>query len=189
MKPYLKTTLSIALIAVISGCSGKSFTMQDYADEWFNNTPKEEVTNTKDKTTKEAPAESTTETVVQKSTEPKQKSSSSISDEETNKAIKSGPGADIAWSSTYKQDEKMKGQGAMQKGLDTWTKEEWVPATEGDANQTQKDKEANEHFTIQHYVDKYEKYRDKDKQKWQDSGKKRPEANYEKINRLPVIGK
>lgn len=100
---------------------------------------------------------------------------------------KKNPAADIAWSSTSKADVHNKGQGAMQKSLDAWTKEEWEPAFEGDANQTQRDKEASEHFTLQHYIDKAGTYMDK--KEAENAGEAKEPSHYDKIKSLPVIGK
>jgi len=47
--------------------------------------------------------------------------------QQPNAAIKQGVGAKVTGSAVYQQDEKMHGQGAMQKGLDTWLKEDWAP--------------------------------------------------------------
>jgi hypothetical protein len=240
MNKYYKTSLSIALIALISGCSGKSFTMQEYADKWFNDehpqtkeeiqvdkeqekavdtvekkresiqesksiveeeptpqtqeepVPKQETQasskkieeksetstykeketlpqNTKDikpqnelpaKTTKVEKTAAATTAVVATSPKPKSK---------TINPGKSTVGSSIAPSSVNKRDTHMKGQGAMQSGLDTWTKEEWEPAFKDDENQTIKDEEANKHFTIQHYIDKYSKYSKSKDKEWEES--------------------
>jgi hypothetical protein len=265
MKKHYKTSLSIALIALISGCSGKSFTMQEYADKWFNDEhpqtqeeikadkeqekavdtvekkrediqesksiiEKEPTEATPSQDEVEPKKEATTETVKSKeAVEPTQTSTYkekenlsqntkevkpqnelpakttkvektaaattavvATSPKPKSKAInpgKSTVGASIAPSSVNKRDTHMKGQGAMQSGLDTWTKEEWEPAFKDDENQTIKDKEANEHFTIQHYIDKYSKYSKSKDKEWEESGKEKPEANYEKMNKMPVIGK
>lgn len=101
-------------------------------------------------------------------------------------ADKNSPGAKIAWSSTDKQDEKMQGKGALQQSLDEWMSEKWEPAFEGDVEQVEKDKAANEHFTIQHYVDKSKKYLDKKEE--EKEGKPQEPSHYEKIKSMPVIG-
>jgi len=154
-------TLSLITVSTIFflGCSGKNITLQDYADKWFNDS------NT--------------------STEKKEVTEIKIKQETPNK----NPAADVAWSSVSKRDVHNKGNGSMQNSLDTWTKEEWDPSFEGDAEQVKKDENASDHFTLQHYMDKRQKYLKKDKEKWEKSGKKKPEANYEKMERLPVIGK
>jgi len=108
---------------------------------------------------------------------------------EPNAAIKQGVGAKILPSSTYQAYEKNDGQGQMQKSLDEWTKEEWEPAFEGDEEQAQKDKEANEHFTLQHYYDKSYKYLNIKEEERIKAGLDKEPAHYEKINKLPVIGK
>ncbi len=174
MKQTIQLTLILFATALLTGCNGKSFTLQSYADSYFNdkNTSSEEAS-----TTVEENEQSTAET----------KTGSNIDDETTNSALKKGPGSDIAWSSTYKQDKKTEGKGALQQSLDTWTEEEWEPAVEGDLNQTQKDEAANEHFTIQHYVDKAGKYFDKKEE--ENAGKPKEPANYEKLESMPVIGK
>ena len=102
---------------------------------------------------------------------------------------KHNPAADIAWSSMSKRDVRNKGEGSMQKSLDEWTEEEWDPTFEGDKEQVAKDKNASDHFTLQHYMDKRQKYLKAEEEKWEKSGKKKPDAHYEKMNRLPVIGK
>jgi len=159
MNTSFKLSALLLSTSLFLGCSGKSFSLQSYADEYFNEA-NQTTTNKKNEN-------------IEVTKEP-------------NAAIKSGPGSDIAWSSTYKQDKKLQGQGSMQKGLDTWTKEEWEPAFEGDVNQTQKDKEANEHFTLQHYYDKSQKYLDiKEKE---NEGKPKEPSHYEKMKSLPVIG-
>lgn len=177
----LSHQLSMFLIssALLTGCSGKSFTLQSYADEYFNDKePKEEVQSTQaEETSTQVQDVQNNETAV---------SSSNIDDSTTNAALKSGPGADIAWSSTYKKNKESKGQGALQKKLDAWTQEEWEPAFEGDENQSIKDEEANEHFNLQHYVDKVGKYMEK--KEAEKEGEPQEPAHYEKISKLPVIG-
>ena len=184
----LSTQLSLVLIlaALNSGCSGKPFTLQSYADEYFNdkNSTKEmegKGSTEPIETTQTVEEETKTDTSSNNIAVP----SSNIDDETTNAAIKSGPGSDIAWSSTYKKD-KEKGGGALQKSLDEWTQKEWEPAFEGDVNQSNKDQEANEHFTLQHYVDKAGKYMDK--KDAEEAGKPQEPAHYEKMESLPVIG-
>lgn len=164
------TIITVSSILTLSGCSGKNITLQDYADKWFNDKPKEEVTKGDTKTTQIE--------VVEKEEVPVKRATP-----------KKNPAADIAWSSVSKRDVHNEGEGSMQKGLDKWTKEEWDPAFEGDEEQAKKDANASEHFTLQHYMDKRQKYLEKDKEKWEKSGKKKPEANYKKMERLPVIGK
>jgi hypothetical protein len=174
MKLTIQLTLILFATALLSGCNGKSFTLQSYADEYFNDD---------NRSSEEAP-----QTVSVKDEDiTESKSSSNIDDKSTNSALKEGPGSDIAWSSTYKKNKSTEGKGALQQSLDTWTKEEWEPAFEGDLNQTEKDKAANEHFTIQHYVDKAGKYFDKKEE--ENAGKPKEPAHYEKLESLPVIGK
>jgi len=180
----LSIQLSLILLAgsLLTGCSGKSFTLQSYADEYFNDKDTEKETQ---KTEQEDLTESQQHTQEVK-TNNTSVLSSDIDDSTTNTALKSGPGADIAWSSTYKKDKENDGKGALQKKLDRWTQEEWEPAFEGDENQSIKDKEANEHFTLQHYFDKAEKYMEK--KEAEEAGQPQEPAHYEKINQLPVIG-
>ncbi|HIC43986.1 MAG TPA: hypothetical protein EYO73_06760 [Sulfurimonas sp.] len=102
---------------------------------------------------------------------------------------KKNPAADVAWSSVSKRDVNNKGKGSMQNSLDTWIEKEWEPSFEGDKEQAKKDANASEHFTLQHYMDKRQKYLKSKEEKWETSGKKKPEANYEKMKKLPVIGK
>lgn len=176
----MKTTVQLSLLllgtALFSGCNGKSFTLQSYADEYFNDN------NT---STKEAP-----QTVkVNDETATEVKSSSNINDQTTNSALKKGPGTDIAWSSTYKQDKKTEGKGAMQQSLDTWLEEEWNPTFENDPEQAKQEESANKHFTLQHYYDKRIKYLESEEEKQEASGKPKEPAHYEKMESLPVIGK
>lgn len=169
MKRSYKVLTLILGSSLMVGCSGKSLSMQNYADKWFNEKP--------------------VKTEVSEKKTAKQNSSSYIEYEKTNKAIKSGTGADIAVSSTYKRDQKMKGKGILQKSLDTWMKEEWEPTFKGDKEQVKEDKKANKHFTMQHYVDKYSKYLKTKEDKLKKSGEEKPETHYEKIDKMIVIGK
>ena len=169
LKIFSLTTVSFIFLL---GCSGKNITLQDYADKWFNE--KEEVVDKKSKKSSlDADASVKTNQVVKVKRE----------------TPKKNPAADVAWSSVSKRDVHNKGEGSMQKSLDTWTQEEWDPAFEGDKVQAEKDANASEHFTLQHYMDKRQKYLQTDKEKWEKSGKEKPEANYKKMERLPVIGK
>jgi len=174
MKLTIQFTLVLLATTLLSGCNGKPFTLQSYADDYFSdkNTSNEEVSKA---------VKVSDESAVQV------KSSSNIDDQTANPSLEEGPGADITWSSTYKQDKKMQGQGAMQQSLDTWTKEEWEPVFKDDENQTKAGEAAHEHFTIQHYVDKAGKYLDKKEE--ENAGKPKEPAHYEKIESLPVIGK
>lgn len=174
MKLTIQFTLVLLATTLLSGCNGKSFTLQSYADGYFND---------KNTSSKESPQTVT----IKDETVDHVKTSSSLDDKTTNPALKEGPGADIAWSSTYKQDKKTEGKGALQQSLDTWTDEEWEPAFVGDVNQSEQDKAAHEHFTIQHYVDKAGKYLDKKEE--ENAGKPKEPAHYEKMESLPVIGK
>ena len=175
--------------------------MQDYADEWFNDkkeTQKEvSTTSTVDNNTVTEKNE-----ITQKEKEPAPKAENTeLSSEakQTNKSIKTEPkktktveGAairkgvpsQVAWSSMDKHKD-----GQMQKSLDKWTEEEWNPTFEGDEEQAKKDENASEHFTLQHYMDKRAKYLKSEEERIKASGKPKPEANYEKMDKLPVIGK
>jgi len=202
MNTLYKTSLSITLIALISGCSGKSFTMQDYADEWFNDKEKtkQEVSSTKsdnDKMEIESTKSDTIkqETIKTETTKPKEKiaqvnetSQPKVKTTTPKKvegaAIRKGVPSQVAWSSVDKHKD-----GQMQKSLDTWTEEEWNPTFEGDEEQAKKDANASEHFTLQHYMDKRAKYLKSEEERIKASGKPKPEANYEKMDKLPVIGK
>jgi len=199
MKLSYKLSLTLLSITLLTGCGGKNFTMQSYADKWFNDKPTGKTT-TKDKTveTKEAVTETKkvedTKIVKEKAPESKQVAQKQevkkvAKKEPLNNPGKSKIGSTIAPSSVNQRDEHMGGQGAMQTSLNTWTEEEWNPAFEGDEEQTKLDEEATEHFTIQHYIDKYEKYSDTKDEEFKKSGKTKPEANYEKMNKMPVIGK
>jgi len=157
----------VSIIFLLGGCSGKNITLQDYADKWFND--KKEVPNKTTSTMENTPINNDTKRVKRETP-------------------KKNPAADVAWSSVSKRDVHNEGEGSMQKSLDTWTKEEWDPSFEGDAEQAKKDANASKHFTLQHYMDKRQKYLQKDKEKWEKSGKKKPEANYKKMERMPVIG-
>ena len=236
MKLNYKLLLSAFLITLITGCSGKSFTMQEYADKWFNDKnpetskevkadkvqekevdvvePKEEEKHFSKQETEKEPEvkpEAVKEEPTVQAEEPTQKVETikaptqekeviKLKEVEVNEAVpiqkeksinpgKSEVGASIAPSSVNKRDARMEGQGAMQTNLDTWTKEKWEPVFVGDEEQAEKDRQADEHFTIQHYIDKYHKYSASEKEKWENTEGGKPEANYEKMNRLPVIGK
>jgi hypothetical protein len=102
-------------------------------------------------------------------------------------ADKNTPAADVAWSSTNKQDEKAQGKGALQQSLDKWMSEEWDSSFEDDEAQAKEDEAAKEHFTIQHYLDKSKKYLDK-KEK-EEAGEPKKKAHYESLNSLPVISR
>ncbi len=149
--------------ALISGCSGKNITLQDYADKWFN---EKEVTDTKEDTDN---LEQPRIVILEKREEPKK-----------------NPAADIAWSSTSKADVHNKGEGALQKNLDGWMKKEWKPAFEGDTEQAEKDEAAEKHFTLQHYYDKSQSYLEKKEKK--NEGKPKKPAHYETLKSLPVVG-
>jgi len=201
MKTFYRTSLSIALITLISGCSGKSFTMQDYADEWFNNKEKtkQEQAFSKsksNKTVRESKKMDITEakkTVKTESIKPKEVTTQIKVESQPVKtspkevqgaAIRKGVPSQVAWSSTDKHKD-----GQMQRSLDKWTEEEWNPTFEGDEEQVKKDENASQHFTLQHYMDKRAKYLKSEEERIKASGKPKPEANYEKMDKLPVIGK
>ncbi len=152
--------------AVFLGCSGKNITLQDYADTWFNETPQTAEADKADKAVKGPRGE----LIKKKREEPKK-----------------NPAADIAWSSTSKADVRNKGKGSLQQKLDKWIEEEWDPAFEGDKDQAKKDKAADEHFTLQHYYDKSQKYLGIKKK--EDENRSKEPAHYEKMEALPVIGK
>ena len=211
MKENYKLLVILMSAFIFIGCSEKSFSMQSYADKWFNDKhpqtaqeiqvdkeQEKEIDLIEPKGQHNFDEEPKTEQDMNIASKNKASdklqekdvvttSSSHIDNTKTNASLKTGAGASIVWSSTYKRDEKTKGQGAAQKSLDTWTKEEWEPKFKGDANQTKADKEANKHFTLQHYVDKIENYMNK--KELQEAGKPKEPANYEKMNKLPVIGK
>ncbi|MBE0499731.1 MAG: hypothetical protein IBX43_10960 [Campylobacterales bacterium] len=102
-------------------------------------------------------------------------------------ADKNTPAANVAWSSTDKQDEKTQGKGALQQSLDKWMSEEWESSFEDDAEQAKKDEAAQEHFSLQHYVDKSKKYMDKKEE--EEAGEPKKKAHHESLNSLPVIGR
>ncbi len=175
MKLTIQLTLILFVTVLLSGCSGKSFSLQSYADTYIN-----------DKNTSSSETSATVKTdekSIQEAT------SSNIDDEATNTALKKGPGADIAWSSTYKKDKRTERKGAMQESLDRWMEEEWNPTFENDAEQAKKDEDANKHFTLQHYYDKRIKYLESEEEKQKASGKPKEPAHYEKMESLPVIGR
>ncbi len=83
------------------------------------------------------------------------RSSSDESDaQQPNAAIKQGVGAKITGSAVYQQDKEMHGQGAMQKGLDTWLKEDWEP-TFADENKAAPDGDSD--GAVENKKDKVEK--------------------------------
>ena len=114
---------------------------------------------------------------------------SSKDEPQTNASIKTGVGSDIAYSTTYKRDKKMKGEGTLQKSLDAWLKEEWNPSFEGNETELSNDTNASTGFTLQHYYDKAQIYLKKKEEERVRSGKAKEPAHYEKMNSLPVIGK
>lgn len=75
-----------------------------------------------------------------------------------------------------------KGDGAIQKQLDTWVEKEWTPAVEANESIKEMNTDTKRPFTLQEYADKAEIYL-----------KGRPEktepSHMEKLNQLPVIGK
>ena len=195
MRHTYKFSLILLSTTMFLGCSEKSFTLQSYADDYFNNKPgQEEVktidTKTESKVVKTAEIhkeEVTSEVTLKHPASAKiSKSANDTHPETINAAIKIGPGSDIAWSTTYKRDKGAEGKGALQKSLDEWFNEEWFPAFEGDVEQAKADKNATATFTLQHYVDKVGKYMDyKDAAK---AGQPQEPAHYEKIKSMPVIG-
>lgn len=166
----MKLTIQLSLIlfgtALLSGCSGKNITLQDYADKWFN---EKEVSESNASSSNN---ENSKQVVLEKRDDPKK-----------------NPAADIAWSSTSKADVRNKGEGSLQKSLDTWLEEEWDPTFENNPEQAEKEEEAKKHFTLQHYYDKRIKYLESEEKKQKASGKPKEPAHYEKMESLPVIGK
>jgi len=160
MKLSIQLSIILIITSLNSGCSGKPFTLQSYADDYFNDT---NATGSED--------------------------SAALTEEElgANPTLKHGHGARIAGSSTYNKDKERDQKGAMQKSLDSWLENEWEPTFEDDVNQTKLDKEAEDRFTIQHYIDKVDKYMDK--KEAEKEGQPYEPAHYEKMKELPVIGK
>ena len=154
---YTLLTLSVTLL-LTAGCSNKQFSLQTYADKYFNNKTKEDTVLTSPEQSKKI--------------------------ETTNPSLKQGPASDIAWSRTYKNED-----GALQKGLDQWIKEDWDPSFEGNNTQTAKDANATHSFTLQHYYDKSQVYLKKQEDQRREAGEDKEPAHYEKVNALPVIGK
>jgi hypothetical protein len=89
--------------------------------------------------------------------------------------------------------------GAMQRGLDSWLKEEWTPLTTTPSQKEGKgiqaavvaspivQEEDNASFGLQKYADKWKKYHEnKDKM---NEGKPKEPSNVEVLETLPVIGK
>ncbi len=72
--------------------------------------------------------------------------------------------------------------GTMQKGLDSWTKEEWRPAIEQNETIKAQERDKERPFTLQEYVDKAGVYIENKPEK---SGP----SHAEKVESLPVIGK
>jgi hypothetical protein len=86
----------------------------------------------------------------------------------------------------------------MQKGLDSWLKEEWTPLSESSSSTpliqnapTQENQKApmeeNTSFTLQHYADKWKNYHE-NKEKMNEGKAKEP-SSIEKLEKLPVVGK
>ena len=71
-----------------------------------------------------------------------------------------------------------KKNGAMQKNLDSWLKDEWTPVVE---KKQEKSTKEEKNFTLQEYVDKAAVYMDS-------LPKNNGSSNVEKLNKLPVIG-
>ncbi len=170
MKRFIQFYCILTTGLLLSACSNKPFTLQSYADKYFNNKESNETIQS------HRDIKPDNRTV----------SGNQTDDKTTNSTINSGTGADVAWSSTYKRDSEREEKGALQKKLDAWMTEEWNPTFQGDKDQSEKDKEASEHFTIQHYVDKAEKYFKKKEE--ERKGQPQEPAHYEKISKLPVIG-
>lgn len=86
--------------------------------------------------------------------------------------------------------------GAMQRGLDGWLKEEWVPLTASNVSPKEnttapsttisETTEENTSFSLQHYADKWKTYHE-NKNKMNE-GKPKEASNIEKLEKLPVIG-
>lgn len=89
--------------------------------------------------------------------------------------------------------------GAMQRGLDSWLKEEWTPLTTAPSQKEGKDtqsaviatpviqQEDNTSFTLQKYTDKWKMYHE-NKEKLKE-GKPKEVSNVEVLENLPAIGK
>lgn len=94
--------------------------------------------------------------------------------------------------------------GAMQRALDRWLKEEWTPLTEGEKVTTTKTMpdgkvvveektievskaDTNETFTLQKFVDKWKVYQE-NKEKM-NAGKPKDPSHIDMLNRMPLIGK
>ena len=154
MSKALKISFFLLSTFLLSGCSGKNITLQNYADKWL-------IQGTQEKNSH------SNKTSSNKLTKPRKNSA-----------------ADIAWSSTSKADIHNNSKGSLQDQLDTWSQEEWNPAFKGNLEQTKKDKDAHEHFTLQHYFDKSHDYL---KIKGNENKLKKP-SHYEEMRKLPVIG-
>jgi len=183
------------VILLLNGCSGH--TLQDWADETFNDkpqaveknkpandipkmkheqnsdvkplepltekpepimVPESEVTTTHIETPLETPA-----TVSKTPSQPSPSQNSQLN------AVSPSPTATAEG-------------GAMQKSLDTWTKEEWTPAVEQNKTIKAMNEEKERPFTLQEYVDKAGVYID-------NKPKSDKPAHYEEMEKLPVIGK
>jgi len=126
----------ISLISVLlTGCSDKQFSLQNYADEHLNNKTAKDDLN------------------LSSHNDP-------IDTQTANHSLKTGPASDIAWSRNYKKE-----KGILQKSLDNWMEEEWNPSFEGNATQAARDENASHNFTLQHYYDKSQIYLEKQEEK------------------------
>ncbi len=88
--------------------------------------------------------------------------------------------------------------GAMQRGLDSWLKQEWTPLTTSTSQEEKKvsttvitvptvEEEENTSFTLQHYADKWKTYHE-NKEKLKEGKAKEP-SSIENLEKLPVVGK
>jgi hypothetical protein len=94
--------------------------------------------------------------------------------------------------------------GAMQRALDRWLKEEWTPLTQGEKVTTTKTMpdgkvvveekivevpktDTNETFKLQNFVDKWKVYQE-NKEKM-NAGKPKDPSHIDMLNRMPLIGK
>lgn len=96
--------------------------------------------------------------------------------------------------------------GKMQHALDNWLKNEWTPLTDSDTvkntaidstsetvqsspplktEESASDEESS--FTLQHYVDKWERYHEN--QKKSQAGKEQEPSHIDVVKHMPVIGK
>lgn len=193
-KPYLLPFI-FPVILLLNGCSGH--TLQDWADETFNNKPQ---TVEKNKPANEIPQMKNKNSSDAKIFEPATKNPESVAVPESEVTTTQTPAPLEAPTTSTKAPAKPSPSqnpqlntvspsatatsegGTMQNSLDTWTKEEWTPIVEQNETIKAMNQDTNRSFTLQEYVDKAIIYHE-------NKPKSDKPAHYEEMEKLPVIGK